>query len=275
MDRLELEMLRLYGLQADRDGLPDGAPHGAGPAGSGATTRVRTGVRTGVRTFVLETLRPADWPALSRLWQAVQGELALPAPAIAVSGADGHQLWFSLAQPVAATAAAAFAAALQARYLADVPAARLRCWPGTEGKGAGPGGDPADSPPWPAPQPEPRGDSGLWSAFVAPDLAGLFTEEAGLALPPGPGGQADLLSRLRSIEPADFERAVALLQPAPPSGSPPTEPAAAPPASAPGGTPERFLQDVMNDERVDLALRIEAAKALLGARPGAAGSAGA
>ena len=31
---------------------------------------------------------------------AVQADLALPAPAIAVTGSDGVQLWFSLVQPV-------------------------------------------------------------------------------------------------------------------------------------------------------------------------------
>ena len=53
-----------------------------------------------VRALVLQLGRPADWRALSRLWQGVQLDLAWPAPAIAVSGKDGHQLWFSLAQPV-------------------------------------------------------------------------------------------------------------------------------------------------------------------------------
>jgi hypothetical protein len=36
--------------------------------------------------MVLELARPAEWPPLARVWQAVQAELGLPAPAIAVSG---------------------------------------------------------------------------------------------------------------------------------------------------------------------------------------------
>ncbi|MBP6421736.1 MAG: hypothetical protein KA271_02470, partial [Propionivibrio sp.] len=44
-----------------------------------------------VRTMVLELSKPADWNGLSTVWQRVQSELELPAPAIAVSGKDGYQ----------------------------------------------------------------------------------------------------------------------------------------------------------------------------------------
>ncbi len=43
-----------------------------------------------VRAMVLELSRPADWNALSTVWQRVQSDLELPAPAIAVSGNDGY-----------------------------------------------------------------------------------------------------------------------------------------------------------------------------------------
>ena len=48
-----------------------------------------------VRALVLEAVLPASWDRLSAVWQGVQAELELPAPAIAVSGTDGVQLWFA------------------------------------------------------------------------------------------------------------------------------------------------------------------------------------
>ena len=52
--------------------------------------------------MVLELTGPADWDVLSAVWRGVQADLELPAPAIAVSGTDGLQLWFSLEAPVPA-----------------------------------------------------------------------------------------------------------------------------------------------------------------------------
>ena len=82
-----------------------------------------------VRALVLEVVQPAGWDALSLAWQGVQAELELPAPAIAVSGVDGVQLWFSLQEPVALARGRAFLEQLRARFLADVPPARVRLWP--------------------------------------------------------------------------------------------------------------------------------------------------
>lgn len=53
-----------------------------------------------VRALVLELARPADWGLLSPVWRGLQTDLALPAPAVMVSGVDGYQLWLSLAEPV-------------------------------------------------------------------------------------------------------------------------------------------------------------------------------
>jgi hypothetical protein len=162
-----------------------------------------------VRAMVLELARPASWEALSRVWQGVQAELELPAPAIAVSGVDGYQLWFSLAHAVPAAEAANFLEQLRRRYLADIAPERLALHP--------------------------------W-----------------LDLPPGLDQQAELLSRLTSIKPAELGRALARLLATP-------EAAQAPQAAAGGAatTPKAFLLEVMNDRAAPLALRIEAAKALL------------
>jgi len=109
----------------------------------------------------------------------------------------------------------------------------------------------------PAEQPS----TGNWSAFIAPDLAPVFVDTPWLDIQPGAEGQADLLARLQSIKPAAFEAIVQV---------PPPEPAAQPAATeAPAGAatdvdPRRFLQRVLNDETAPLALRVDAAKALLG-----------
>jgi hypothetical protein len=235
MSRLRAELQRLYLL-------PDGARRG--PGGE-------------LRALVLELARPADWEALSRVWRGVQAELELPAPAIAVSGHDGLQLWFSLQQPVAAERGAALLTALKARYLAHVAPARLRAMPS-----AGPG--PAWEPPLvPAQQP----DSENWSAFVAPDLAPVFADTPWLDIPPGTDGQADLLARLQSVAPAAFDAALLALQPtAAPAPTPMADAPAPANRTAEAGAdidPRRFLQDVLNDATAPLALRVQAAQALL------------
>ena len=240
MTRLDTELNRLYlgGLvfaQADAQALS------------------LVDARDRVRALVLEVALPAGWDALAKVWQGVQAELELPAPAIAVSGTDALQLWFSLEASIDLARAHAFLEALRRRFIADVPAMRVRLLP-----------DPAQ-PGRHAPLVPRRQASGDWSAFVSPDLVPVFSETPWLDVEPGDEGQSALLRGLRSIKPAAFEAALARLAadgrdarahpdvPAPSlaSTSPPTD------------DPRRFLLGVMNDESVALALRIEAAKALL------------
>ena len=213
------------------------------------------------RALVLELASPADWSALGRVWAGVQAELDWPEPAIAVSGSDALQLWFSLQEAVSVAQAREVLLALQQRYLADLPhgARRLRLWPQADGRPAAP--IPAEC----APE--------QWSAFVAPDLAPVFADTPWLDIPPGLDGQADLLRRLRSIGPTAWSAARQGLAPAPmptmPTSAPSsTEPrAAVHPACAPGPSatqsPRQFLLSVVNDAQAPLALRIDAAKALL------------
>jgi hypothetical protein len=100
-----------------------------------------------------------------------------------------------------------------------------------------------------------------WSAFVAPDLAPLFTDTPWLDLPPGDDGQATLLASQACVTPGQLATLQAASAPAPGIA-----------AHAQLADPRRFLQQVMNDATAPLALRIEAAKALLahgdGAGPG-------
>jgi hypothetical protein len=232
--RLQLEWQRLYQ---------------AAPA-TDAATDVATNVPTGseqVRGMLMTLGKPADWLALSALWQGVQLDLSWPAPAIAVSGADGYQLWFSLAQAVPAQEVHAVLDALRQRYMGHIVPERVGIMP-------------AHASAMPGEQVMPD----QWSAFVASDLAPMFADTPWLDIPPSPDGQADLLSGLNSIKPAAWQAALA-------QARPPMQQAGAAaqvsqpgmPVQAPCADPRRFLQSVMNDERVALALRIEAAKALL------------
>ncbi|OYT87807.1 MAG: hypothetical protein CFE46_11805 [Burkholderiales bacterium PBB6] len=246
MNRFESELTRLFLLPP-----PEGSA--AVPAGA-------------VRAALLELSRPARWGELATVWQGVQADLDLPAPAIAVSGVDGMQLWFSFAEPVAASQAVALLKALRQRYLADVATDRVRM---------------AVSPDH-LPAKEVR--TGCWSAFVAPDLAPIFSDEPWLDTPPSPEGQADVLVRLRSITPPAFRAALARLDEHlnPPGAEALLQPeqAKSAGAAAAAGTHQaaastglagaavhtsarEFLLAVMNDAGVDMALRIEAAKALL------------
>ena len=229
MNRLQSELNRLY--QHADGGAPDR-----------------------VRALVLEVVQPTGWEALSRAWHGVQAELELPAPAIAVSGVDGLQLWFSLETPVPPRQAHAFLESLRVRFLADVASARVRLTP-----------DPAVPTRHAAIVPAFQESTGNWSAFVAPDLAAVFSDTPWLDVEPGEDGQAALLRGLQTTKLAAFEAAVARLAA---DDRPLHEGLAAqapsrPEANAPGAGPRRFLRQVMNDETVALALRIEAATALL------------
>lgn len=213
MNRVLPELQRLY------------LPGAFAPAGS-------------VRALVMELARPASWEVLGRVWRGVQTEFGLPAPAIAVSGTDGLQLWFSLTEPVEAAKAEAFLERLRVRFLPDITTERIRL-------------SARDAVALPALQPQ----TGNWSAFVAPDLAPVFDETPWLDIPPGDEGQAALLQGLKSMARTAFESVL-------------NQPDAATPSTASmtgdgAEAPERFLRRVMDDPHAALALRIEAAKALL------------
>jgi hypothetical protein len=197
-----------------------------------------------VRALVLSLARPADWAALGRAWQGVQTDLGWPAPGIAVSGTDACQLWFSLAEPVSPAEAHALLEHLRTRYLADIPPHRVELLPSVEGAHLAPV------------VPALQAGGEVWSAYIAPDLAPVFAETPWLDIRPGSEGQAELLSRLSSIHAAEYRAAL----PAAPAGP---VPAAASGAATSFTDPRQFLLSVMNDAQVEMALRIEAAKALI------------
>jgi hypothetical protein len=213
--------------------------------------------------LLLELLRPAGWEPVARVWQGVQAELDLPAPAIAVDGREAYQLWFALAEPVPHEEGQRFLDGVRARWLADVAPERMRL----QASGAAAQGDQPLPPTQVAPE--------RWSAFVAPDLAPLFADERCLDLAPSADAQAELLSRVQPIRRADWQRALERLRSAPAAEAAAREAssaagaaaAAATTSSTPGAAPTQdaraFLLQVMNDPAVAMHLRIEAAKALL------------
>ena len=247
MNPLHTELVRLYFADPQHALLHD------------ATRSPLLGADGHVRCAVLELARPADWSLLGTVWRGVQTELELPAPAIAINGADGYQLWFAWQQPLPAAEAAAFLQALCQRYLGTVAPARLRGWPAVDG----PASSDTAAPTLP-PAPHPR--SGQWSAFITPDLAAVFSDEPWLDRDPGLEAQAQLLGRLEGMKPQVFAKAQALLQPAPTAPAPASSPKPAPEpqrANYPADTPNAFLQAVMQDPSAPLALRVQAATALM------------
>jgi len=202
-----------------------------------------------VRTMVLELSRPADWSSLSAVWQRVQRDLDLPAPAIAVTGNDGYQLWFSVFAPVTTAQARGFLESLQQRYLSSIEPERISLMPKAY----------EHAQLVPALQPK----TGQWSAFVAPDLAVIFADSPGLNVCPSPDAQAKVLTNLDCIKPDVFQAALYRLGTTSAAGLPSNPVSAAPAISKSNSEAHDFLRGVMNDQSVEMHLRIEAAKALL------------
>jgi hypothetical protein len=253
MNRLQSEVHRLYFPRSQARGEDDAQP----------SALIDPSDR--VRAMVMELTRPPSWEVLSRVWHGVQTELELPAPAIAVSGIDGLQLWFSLAEPIAVSQAHAFLERLRSRFLPDIESSRIRLMPAPDASTLR---QEFHANPVPALQKQ----TGNWSAYVAPDLAPVFGDTPWLDIPPNEEGQAALLRGLEATRQTVFEAALEKLRPtthqsrssatvATSVDEPLTH--ARPVTPAGGGDPKRFLLQVMNDDTVALALRIEAARALL------------
>ncbi len=242
MTRLQSELQRLY-LPRSQAHVEDDAQPSAliDPQGM-------------VRAMVMELTRPPSWELLSKVWHGVQAELELPAPAIAVSGDEGLQLWFSLAEPITASQGQLFLESLRARFLPDIDARRILLMPASDASGQHPERHARLVPAL-------QQQTGNWSAFVAADLAPIFADTPWLDIAPNEEGQATLLRGLGTIKPAVFDEALKRLGPTT-SADLSLAPAQSVTATA-EADPKRFLLRVMNDETVALALRIEAAKALM------------
>ena len=241
MNRLLPELDRLYGLRTSATGAD--------------ATGISTGhSQHGIRAAVLAVVLPAGWEQLSSVWRGVQSDLVLPAPAIAVSGHDALQLWFSFESPISPSAAAHFLDGLRARYLPGVGQSQVRLF-----------AEPAEVPVMPGVEVS----SQRWSAFVTHDLASVFADTPWLDVPPGDEGQAAILRTLQPIGQLAFEAALTMLGaientvPLDAVASEQPDSPAAQSAEQQDCDPARFLAGVMNDETAPLALRIEAARILL------------
>jgi hypothetical protein len=244
MNRLQTELRRLY-LS------PEPQSEGQAPAGEDPVLIDASGQ---VRAMVMDVSQPAGWDGVAALWQGVQDDLDLPAPAIAVSGIDGYQVWFSLAQPIPVAQAHDFLELLRKRYLGTIAPRHIGMSPTADASAPGLAQHARLVPAL-------QVATGHWSAFVAPGLAGMFATEPWLDLAPSPDAQANILSGFESIQSADFRLAQDRLKPA--SALPPCDAAPTPTPPHNDSAAKRFLLSVMNDPTTELRLRIEAAKALL------------
>lgn len=228
------------------------------------------------RAMVVSFKRASAWEQVAKLYQAVQHELSLPAPALSVSGREGYRLWFSLAEPLPVAQVRSFLNALHRKYLADMPIASLEFQPAP--LSAEP--DLIKLPPALHPV------SGRWSAFIDPSMGSMFIDEAGLEMAPNLDKQADMLAGLGSIKSSALQQALAQLEDAAKAdaelgseataGAEPSPNEAASPLDFALGRnraklnvgnhysdPQSFLLAVMNDASASPRQRIRAAKALL------------
>jgi len=252
MNKLINELQRLYFLRDPR--CPGQAADDDCLAGETATALNMIGADGKVRAMVMSFDRASDWDQVAHVYQAVQSELNLPAPAVSVSGGKAYGLWFSLADAVPVAEAQAFLEALQLTYLADLPAIHLDLRPQ------------AATPVVELP-PALQAGTAKWSAFIDPTLGSMFVDEPWLDMSPNMDKQADILASLDSIKADDFQQALLALRisaaanadPAPQAASPQARPA----SSEAHGDPQSFLLAVMNDPLQKTRLRIAAAKALM------------
>ncbi len=246
-DRLALELERLYGRFA------------------GANTEIADTSIT--RVMVLEVARPADWALLAPVWHSFVNDWKLPPPAIAVNGVDGIQLWFSVSNPFSAQIGHQFLDGLVAHFLPDVSVNRIGCMPMLAA-------ETTDFQPGFLVIPRNLSGTDRWSAFITRDLAAVFGEEPWVDVPPQRDQQADMLSRLGSMTPDQFDYVLAKLSQSHSvkiealSLTPSTRQAPESTPSAELGpegqiTPTEFLCAAMNNTSLPMSERIAAASALL------------
>lgn len=219
-----------------------------------------------VRAMVISVERGSYWEQLASLYQGVQEDFDLPAPAISVSVEDGYQIWFSLVEPVSLQHAQEFLNALRLKYLADIPISRLKFRPGIDG-----GAQVHSLSVLPLMQTA-KEPTERWSAFIDPSMGSMFIDEQWLEMAPNLAKQAAMLAEVESIRAEDFRRVLSIMQATPIVADPPLENSTGSGAdqllSSPGvgshfTDPKSFLMAVMNDPQTSVRDRIEAAKALL------------
>jgi len=137
------------------------------------------------------------WERLCAVANALQEELALPAPAVSISGDGAYGLWLSLEKPLPAERAQEFVELLCAAYCPEL------------GQSAGAVGTARELPP------VLNQSSGKWAAFIHPGMGVSFAGDEGLDVQPPEAGQLALLEGLQSIGEDQLTQAVARLRPVP------------------------------------------------------------
>jgi hypothetical protein len=210
--------------------------------------------------LVLELHKPAKPAYLLEVWRAVQRDLGLPPPALAISGMDAYQVWFATSAQLKPAQAFDFLSGLCNRYLSELPGESMRIWPQPAADASGQASADAMEVP-----PKKLAD-GRWSAFVLPSLIEMFEDEPWLEIEPGVDAQADLLARVEPFGIDEFNAALQLLSPEKiqvPATMPVRQAAAEAAASA--ARAREFLLSVMDDQSLAIDLRVQAAVALLAA----------
>lgn len=255
MNKLESELQRLYCL-----------PGQEWPSSKSVTDKPLIDLITAtglVRCLVISVENGSAWAQVATLFQGVQDELNLPAPAISVSVEDGYQIWFSLAEPVALQLARDFMKGICHKYLAETKTAKMKHRPGM-----------ADDLSFVPQIPARQASSDRWSAYIDPTMGSMFVEETWLEMPPNLDKQAGMLAGLKSITTEDFDLALSTLQTMHETEtSPPAENTELRQLQQRSKTtlglgnnfsnPKSFLLAVMNDPAASAEQRIQAAIALL------------
>jgi hypothetical protein len=154
------------------------------------------------RTLVIDFFQGGGarhWDALCLAANAMQEQLGLPAPAVAISGGAGYALWLSLEAPVPVGEARQFLQLLRAAYWPDLP---------QEASGLRPLAFDASA----ELPPCLHQASGKWAAFINASMGAAFAEDAGLEMAPPAAAQAAFLEGLQSISAAQFQHALAVLR---------------------------------------------------------------
>jgi hypothetical protein len=134
------------------------------------------------------------WGRLSKVANALQGELGLPSPAVSVSGTKGYRLWLSFEAPIPSAQAQRFLKQLYLSYLPDVETAP----------------DAVSTPVLLPPHRDQR--TGKWAAFIHPEMGASFADDAGLDMAPPLAGQVGFLEELESISLEQFYKALGMMQ---------------------------------------------------------------
>ena len=217
-----------------------------------------------VRCLVISVEQGCDWGQVGALYQGVQADLDLPAPALSVSVEAGYQIWFSLAEPVGLQSAQDFMTGLCRKYLAETKTTKLKLRPGIEEQLA-----------FLPLVPTKQAEAERWSAFIDPSMGSMFVEETWLEMAPNLDKQAGMLTGLASITAEEFEQALSFLQSAPeltanlpvqnnePSQIPGHSEASILNQGSGFTNPKSFLLAVMNDPSASAEQRIQVAIALL------------